>query len=217
MPYVLIGFCLIQTVLMAQRMTYQDTFEGELDTTAWCVRSGSKQRIAPENGRLLMDVSDAATVWFRKKLAGNWTVEFDRAVLVEGKPNDRLADVNFFWQAGNPHDAAFTERSSANDDSLSLYYAQIGGNRNTTTQFLKYHGDGERALLLEYTDASHLLTANKLYHFQITMQNKVTQVYVNDRLFFSFTDDEPLTNGYFGFNTTKSRQVIDNFKVVSFN
>ncbi len=218
MTYVLIGFCLIQTVLMAQRVTYQDTFEGDLDTTVWFVEKsdGINNRVVAEKGQLLIDVGGSATIWFKKELTGNRMIEFDRTVLVEGKINDRLADVEVFWQATGPQHTPPFGRNTAfeNYESLRLYYAEMGGNQNKTTRFLKYAGESEQTLLLEYTDASHLLTANQVYHFQITVQNRITQLYVNNRLFFSFTDDDPLTNGYFGFRTTKSRQVIDNFKVV---
>ena len=98
-------------------------------------------------------------------------------------------------------------------DSLSLYYAGIGGNRNTTTRFRKYSGGGERNLFRDLTNKAHLLEANKWYHIKIIVFQGHTRLLVNDELFFSFEDPKPLIEGYFGFRTTESRQVIDDFRV----
>ncbi len=98
-------------------------------------------------------------------------------------------------------------------DSLQLYYAGIGGNTNTTTRFRKYQGNGERTLLFDLQDKEHLLQPNKNYLIQIVVYNGTTKVFVDGEQYFSYTDDEPLTEGYFGFRTVKSHQEIEDLKV----
>ena len=97
--------------------------------------------------------------------------------------------------------------------SLRLYYAGIGGNTNTTSRFRKYEGDGRKPLIKEYKDALHLLTKNKQYHIRIIVKNKITSLWLNNECYFDYTDQEPLTAGYFGFRSTWSRQVVKNFRV----
>lgn len=209
---------LISGMAVAQKATYQDNFEQGFNADLWFVETldSAHNSIYVENGQMIMDVNGGATIWLKHELTSQWTMEFDRTVLVSGKINDRVANVDFFWQASDPYSSKVMGRKPllASYDSLSLYYAKIGAENNTLTEFGKYQADQEHVVLLEYTDKKHLLEANKVYHFRISVQDRITQLYVNDRLFFSFTDEAPLPKGYFGFRTTKSRQSIDNFKVV---
>jgi hypothetical protein len=98
-------------------------------------------------------------------------------------------------------------------DSLRLYYAGIGGNTNSTTRFRKYQGNGERTLLFDLQDEQHLLQSNKTYFIQLVVYNGTTKLFVDGEQYFSFTDNDPLTEGYFGFRTVKSHQEVDDFKV----
>ena len=84
-----------------------------------------------------------------------------------------------------------------------------------TTRFRKYQGDGERTLLFDLQDEEHLLQPNKTYLIQIIVYNGTTEVFVDGKKYFSFTDAEPLTEGYFGFRTVKSHQEMTNFRVYS--
>ena len=112
------------------------------------------------------------------------------------------------------HDSVFTRSGTFSEyDSLRLYYAGIGGNSNSTTRFRKYQGDGERTLLFDLQDEHHLLQPNKTYLIQLVVYNGTTKVFVDGEQYFSFTDDEPLSEGYFGFRTVKSHQEMDDFKV----
>jgi rhamnogalacturonan endolyase len=88
----------------------------------------------------------------------------------------------------------------------------MGGNSNRTTRFRKYES-GERKLLQEYTDAAHLLQANKVYHVAIVVKNGVTSYWVDGQCYFSYKDPAPLQQGYFGLRSTKSHQEITRFRV----
>ena len=162
-----------------------------------------------------MDVDGGATVWFNRKLAGDIMITYKRKVVMQQGRNDRLADLNMFWMATDPlNDRLFTRSGTFTEyDSLSLYYAGIGGDRNTTTRFRKYPGAGQRNLFRDLTNKAHLLEANKWYKIKIIVFQGHTRLLVDDQLFFSFEDPKPLKEGYFGFRTTGSRQVIDDFRV----
>jgi rhamnogalacturonan endolyase len=117
--------------------------------------------------------------------------------------------------AGDPRNKNLFTRAGVLEsyDSLQLYYVGMGGNTNKTTRFRKYEGNGERRLLQEYTDAGHLLQANKVYHIVIIVNRDVTSYWVDGQCYFSLKDPALLTPGYFGFRSTKSHQEITHFKV----
>lgn len=39
------------------------------------------------------------TLWRKEKMSGNVVIEYDACVVDEGKPGDRLSDLNCFWMA----------------------------------------------------------------------------------------------------------------------
>ena len=224
--FTIILFCFYSIGINAQKtivsfkgnkLIFKDDFEAKYDTTNWFAELGKnpKNTVTVQNGKMVIDTDDGATIWFKKELKNAWIIEFDRTVPMEGKPNDRLADFNVFWQATDPHTGKLMGRDPdfKNYDSLSLYYVGMGGNKNTTTRFRKYKGTGNKDVIQEYTDAAHLLEANKVYHCRIVFKNGVSEFFVNDVLYFTYTDEKPLKNGNFGFRTLRSRQLIDNFKV----
>jgi len=197
------------------RLLYRDTFEQDMEN--WVVETPDSPRsnVGIKNGKLIIDVGYGATVWFNKKLSGNILIEYDRKVIMNEGQNDRLSDLNQFWMATDPRQKnLFTRNGNFSEyDSLRLYYAGIGGNSNSTTRFRKYPGNGERTLLYDLQDKKYLLQANKSYLIQIVVYDGTTKVYVDGEQYFSYKDSKPLTEGYFGFRTVKSHQVINDFKV----
>jgi len=197
------------------RLLYQDNFDR--DTKNWVVETPASpySAVGIEHGKLVIDVDQGATVWFSQKLTGNLLIEYHRKVLVDHGHNDRLSDLNQFWMATDPRqDTLFTRSGNFSEyDSLKLYYAGIGGNSNSTTRFRKYLGNGERTLLFDLQDKPHLLLPNKTYLIQLVVCRGCTRVFVDNELYFSFEDEEPLRDGYFGFRTVQSHQEIDDFKV----
>jgi len=219
----------LQNVLFAQKsdhpatieqyqidsLLYQDNFDQDMKN--WLVETpeSAHSTVAIADSSLIIDVADGCTVWFHKRLSGNILIEYNRKVIMNDGPNDRLSDLNQFWMANDPKQENLFTRGGvfAEYHALRLYYAGIGGNYNSTTRFRKYQGDGERTLLIDLQDKEHLLEPNKTYLIQLVVYNGTSKVLVDGLEYFSFTDDEPLTEGYFGFRTVKSRQQIDDFKV----
>jgi rhamnogalacturonan endolyase len=197
----------------------KDDFTAPLDTTLWHVemtpRPGSK--VCVQNGKLLLDTWDGVTVWLKRPLTGNIMIEYKRKVLMEGGANDRLSDLNQFWMASDPQNRHFFSSGRAGMlqeyDSLNLYYVGMGGNSNSTTRFRKYQGNGERALLQEYKDTTHLLLPNKEYRITIIVKDGMTTYAVDDVPYFIYKDPNPLKEGYFGFRSTRSRQEIQDFRI----
>jgi Domain of unknown function (DUF6250) len=200
-----------------KHVLWADNFDTVLDTAQWFVELSPQinNKVYVENGQMVLDVANGVTVWWKRKLKNKWVIEFDRTIPIINQKNDRLSDFNVFWQATDPKTSTLMGRHPVfeNYDSLSLYYVGFGGNTNTTTRFRKYQGNGERTILAEYTDSSHLLTPNKTYRCCIIFKKQTMRFYVDGVLFFSFKDKKPLKSGYFGFRTTQSRHLIDNFKV----
>ncbi len=166
---------------------------------------------------MVIDVDRGATVWLKEELSGNILIEYERKVVMEDGKNDRLSDLNQFWMAKDPQNTnLFTREGNFREyDSLRMYYYGIGGNTNSTTRFRKYAGNGDRVLIHDLQEDEYLLEPNKTYTLKTVVYDGVTKVYVDDEEFFSYEDEEPLSEGYFGFRTTESRHEIDNLKIYS--
>ena len=198
-----------------EKLLYQDYFYQDMNHWIAETPDSPNSKVGIEKGRLIIDVDNGATVWFNQKLSGNIMIEYRRKVVMNNGKNDRLSDLNQFWMATDPRrENVFTRSGVFSEyDSLRLYYAGIGGNTNSTTRFRKYQGTGERTLLFDLQDEQHLLQPNKKYLIQIVIYKGTTEVFVDGEPYFSYKDDAPLTEGYFGFRTVKSHQEVDDFKV----
>ena len=196
---------------------FSDNFENGMKN--WVVESpvNTDPKIGVHKGKLKIEVTDGATVWFKKKLSGNYLIQFTRKVVMAGGDRDRLSDLNMFWAATDPRNKNLFTRTGVLEeyDSLQMYYVGMGGNYNSTTRFRKYEGNGERNLLQEYTDDEHLLKANQTYFVQIVVYKGTTELYINGKRFFHFKDAKKPVEGYFGIRTTKSHHEVDDFAVFS--
>jgi rhamnogalacturonan endolyase len=200
-------------------LLFADDFTKPLDASVWVAeiepKSGAVSTVYTRGGALVLDTRGGVTVWLNKILKGDLQIEFDRKVLVDTGRNDRLSDMNVFWMAMDPANANLFTRHGrfGSYDSLQLYYVGMGGNTNKTTRFRKYYEGGNKPVVKEYLDRGHLLEANKTYHVRIVVDGGVTSYWVDGDCYFSYADPAPLTEGYFGFRSTWSRQEIQHFKV----
>lgn len=198
-------------------LIFNEDFSKELDTTLWKTEIVSlpHSSVYVLNGQLVLDTKGGVTVWLNKLLQGNILIEYKRRVIMDNGINDRVSDLNQFWMATDPRNANLFTRNGVFEayDSLQLYYVGVGGNTNTTTRFRKYHGNGQKPLLQEYLDKTHLLQPNKTYHIQTMVYNGTTHFIIDGIPYFTYKDTAPLTSGYFGFRSTWSRQVIDEVRI----
>ncbi|CAM5325161.1 hypothetical protein SAFG77S_00087 [Streptomyces afghaniensis] len=85
-------------------------------------------------------------------------LEYTATPVSEGGVNDRVSDLNNFWNATDvrsPGDLFATPRAGAlaEYDHLTTYYAGFGANYNTTTRLRRYVGEpGVRPLIYDYTE-----------------------------------------------------------------
>lgn len=204
-----------QPVGAGAKIIFADDFSK--DTKNWMAEFEKPATSEIKIGERKMDLSASAgaTIWYKNKLRGNVMITFSATVVDAGGVNDRVSDLNTFWMATNPlTDTIFKQDGKFSSyDNLHLYYAGIGGHDNTTTRFRKYAGSEGKKVLKEYTDKEHLLTGNKKYTIKIIANNGIIQYYFDEALLWEYHDASPYSEGYFGFRTTTSHQVYEDFKV----
>ena len=205
----------------------RDDFDKDL--SQWVVEQTPGGTTKLINGKL--DIDDGAgtndkggcTVWFKKKLSGCILIEYEATMVQQGGDNDRGSDLNCFWMAIDPKHpddlfAGSQERGGAfkKYDGLRLYYVGYGANENTTTRFRRYPGDGTRPLDKnrgDLRDAKFMNIPNKTVKIQAIADGERVQFLRDGEAIFDFTDKSPFREGWFGFRTTRSHIIIDNFRV----
>lgn len=201
------------------KLLHRDDFSSAMQRWQPEYARDGKSAVTVKGGKLVMDVAGGATAWFKPQLEGDVLITFTRKVVMDGGRNDRLSDFNMFWMASDTkqHELFTRQGEFSEYDGLSLYYAGIGGNTNTTSRFRRYDGNGERVLLADLSDKAYLLQPNRQYAVQIAVYQGCTRVLVDGKEFFNFRDPSPLRKGHFGFRTTQSRHEMDDFKVYQLN
>ncbi|WP_217207982.1 DUF6250 domain-containing protein [Streptomyces sp. AC550_RSS872] len=183
----------------------------------WVTELQNGGTVTASRGVLEIDVPGGATVWFKKRLEGPYVLEYTATAVSAGGPNDRVSDLNNFWNAvdvRSPDDLFATRRGGALEeyDHLKAYYAGYGANYNTTTRLRRYVGEaGVRPLILDYTEP--LLVANQPNRVRIVSDGPTVQWWNNGRLVFGHTDQEPYTSGHFAFRTVWSHFRVSDIRV----
>ncbi|MFC7259183.1 DUF6250 domain-containing protein [Streptomyces lutosisoli] len=197
------------------RLLAADDFRHGLGQWATELQDGGT--VTASRGVLEIDVPSGATVWFQRKLEGPYAIEYTATPVSEGGVNDRVSDLNNFWNAvdvRSPDDLFATPRAGAlaEYDYLKTYYVGYGANTNTTTRLRRYVGEaGVRPLIYDYTQP--LLTANEPNRVRIVSDGSLVQWWNNGQPVFDYTDPEPYTSGHFAFRTVWSHFRITDFRV----
>lgn len=202
-------------IIQKEEIIFSDNFTGNLDNWIAEFEKPTTSSMEIRDGKLNISASAGATIWFKNKLSGNVLISYNVTVSDAGGKNDRVSDMNTFWMASNPlNENFFTQDGKFSSyDNLNLYYAGVGGHDNKTTRFRKYEGNGEKAVLKEYTDKEHLLVGNQQYSVKIIVNNGLVQYFLNGILYWELTDGSPYKEGYFGFRTTRSHQLFSDYMV----
>jgi rhamnogalacturonan endolyase len=198
------------------QLIFTDYFNKKTLDSNWIVENAPVKgsSISIQKGKLVLDTENGVTVWYKHKIKGNFEIEYIRTIVMDSGRNDRLSDLNQFWMATDPQQKMFTRKGGFKEyDSLQMYYVGMGGNYNTTTRMRRYNGKGALKITGEFTDSTHLLKPNTPYRIKLSFTNGTSKFFVNDILFFEFTDSNPFTEGWFAIRSTKSRQVIDDVKI----
>ncbi|MGB0371267.1 MAG: DUF6250 domain-containing protein [Opitutales bacterium] len=218
-----VGFCLSLFSNVCATPTkvllYEDDFSDDL--SQWRVEQMPQGTAEVEDGKLVIVDAKGCTVWFQEKLNGPTMIEFEATLIDQGGKRDRVSDLNCFWMAQDPKNPAdiFANKkrggSFKNYHSLRLYYVGYGANNNTTTRFRRYPGDGTREVLPEHDlrDKKFMNVANKTITIQIIADGSTIQYLRDGEIVFDYVDENPFTEGWFGFRTVRNHIQFDNFKV----
>lgn len=221
---------ILWAALLAAALTHpvgaQQTFQwGE---TQWTMEDASGKAALTVDGDVWDIVApDGLTLWLNRPLSGNYEISYYIQVVTEGGRHDRLADMNCFWGAKDPEypDNLFARsqwRKGAFDkyNSLNLFYVGYGGNENSTTRFRQYHGElygrdeaNLKPVLKEYTDAAHLLTANRWYEIVITATDSLTTYARDGEILFSLPTTPGQTDGHFALRLWKNHVRVSHLAV----
>lgn len=202
-------------------LLYSDDFSQGM--AQWVVEKTDASTVAIKQEALDIDDGAGVTVWFQHDIQTPSVIEFEGTVVVEGGPNDRGTDLNFFWMAQEPGSTDFFAKSEWRGgdmrkyDPMRLYYVGYGANDNSTTRFRRYPGDGSRPLLPEYdvTAKQFMNIPNQPTNIKIINLDDQVLVYSNNNKLYEINDKELFKSGKFGFRTWKSHLAVDNFKVYS--
>ncbi|MGJ8673847.1 DUF6250 domain-containing protein [Rubritalea sp.] len=200
-------------------LIYQDDFDADL--SQWVVEQAEGGSVEQHGGELVIDDAKGCTVWFKEKLKGAIVIEFEVTMVQAGGKNDRVSDLNCFWMAIDPKhpENLFGNKNRGgifrNYDSLRLYYVGYGANKNTTTRFRRYPGDGTRPCLPEhdFKIGEFQNTPHEVVKVQITSDGETIEYKHGDIVVFQIKDEEPFTAGWFGLRTVRNHMRIDNFRV----
>lgn len=206
-----------------KEIIYEEQFQKD-NMSNWVaeVQDDSCSFVGIKQGKMEIDVCKGASIWLKKQLQGGVLIEYDATVINNGGSNDRVSDLNCFWQATDPRtpqDLFASPRKPSgmfhDYDTLQLYYVGMGGHNNTKTRFRRYAGDGTKPLLeghdLSSDDA--LLEPNKTYHIELVALEKRVQFIRDGKVIYDFTDEHPYERGWFGIRTIQNHMTIDNFKI----
>lgn len=199
---------------------YSDTFEKDLSN--WTVEQVEGGTVQLKNGKLEINDRKGCTVWLNRKLPSDFKIVFDVVMIDSGGIYDHVRDLNFFFKAIDPlspEDIFVHSGSRAgifrNYHKLRTYYIGYGGNRNTTTRFRKYPGDGSRPLLPEHDlrEKKYLNVPNLTRNVEIICNKNKIIFKVDGLVVFDITDIDAFNDGWFGFRTVDNHMTIDNFQV----
>ena len=203
------------------KLLFHDDFDSGL--SQWHIEAEQPGHITAANGVLDIDVPAGATLWFKPRLDGRLTIEFEATAVAEGGPNDQVSDLNVFWMANNtdgqqPVFARARNGAFAEYNDLLTYYVGLGGNRNTTTRLRRYIGDPVLRPLrpgYDLADTQYMLVPNKPQAIRLVANGKVIEYWRDGTRIFHMEDAAPYENGWFALRTTYSHLRISHLRIRS--
>ena len=200
-------------------LLFHDDFDAGL--AQWHIEAEQPGRISAANGVLDIDVPAGVTLWFKPRLEGPLTIDFEATAVSEGGPNDQVSDLNVFWMANNVdgQQPVFAHARSGKFEeynALLTYYVGLGGNRNTTTRFRRYIGDPVlRPLRPGYDLAGdpYMLVPDKPQTIRLVANGKIIEYWRDGTRIFYMEDAAPYENGWFALRTTFSHLRISHLRI----
>lgn len=220
-------FCLLTIILLINFSALYAQINMKLEL--WQAEDYSgKAKIGLSCDTLDIITPKGMTLWYKKRLTGQYEIRYKACMVMKGGEYDRLSDLNCFWGANDPK---YPENLFArgkwrngffpNYKTLKLFYVGYGGNNNSTTRFRRYlsglpeQDDNQvRPLIKEYKDKKHLLEPNKWYDVCIKVEKEMTYFYVNNELLFSHRLNPCEADGHFGIRLLSNHVKIADFKIL---
>lgn len=203
-------------------------------STHWRIEAESADTRVLLRGDTIDITSPAGlSLWWDEPLSLPASVSYRACVVQEEGKFDRLSDLNSFFLATDPlmpsplHGISLRGGRFPESYRLKCYYLGYGGNYNTTTRFRRYDADTlgvsqlehRPPILIEYTDADHLLKPNHWYDINITATPEGEAVRVkytiDGECVVDYLDPTPLTRGWFAIRTTWSHLRITAFSCMA--
>ena len=207
------------TVPADPSLLFHDDFDSGL--SQWHIEAEQPGRISAANGVLDIDVPAGVTLWFKPRLEGPVTIEFEATAVAEGGPNDKVSDLNVFWMANNvdgrqPVFAHLRSGKFEEYNALLTYYVGLGGNRNTTTRFRRYIGDPVlRPLRPGYDLAGdpYMLVPGQRQTIRLVANGRIIEYWRDGTRVFHMEDAAPYENGWFALRTTFSHLRVSHLRI----
>lgn len=201
------------------KLLFRDDFTAGLAN--WHIEAEKPARVTAMNGVLDIDAPAGVTLWFKRRLEGPVSIEFDATAVSEGGANDQVSDLNVFWMAhnvGGRQPVFAHERSGAfaGYNDLLTYYVGLGGNRNSTTRFRRYIGDPVQRPLLPERDlnaAAAMLVPNRAQTIRLVADGSRIEYHRDGVPLFVIDDPAPYTQGWFALRTTYSHLQIRHLRI----
>jgi len=189
----------------------------------WHIEAEKPGRITATGGVLDIDVPAGVTLWFKPRLEGPLSIEFEATAVAEGARNDQVSDLNVFWMANNadgtqPVFARQRSGAFAEYNDLRTYYVGLGGNRNTTTRFRRYIGDPVVRPMLPGHDlsaVSAMLAPNRPQTITLIADGARIEFRRDGQPLLVLDDQAPYVNGWFALRTTFSHLRIRRLRIYS--
>ena len=202
------------------KLLFHDDFDSGL--SQWHIEAEQPGRISAANGVLDIDVPAGVTLWFKPRLEGPLTIEFEATAVDEGGPNDKVSDLNVFWMANNTdgRQPVFARarsgavrrvqrsadvlrrprRQSQHDDALSPLHRRPGA-------------PAACALATTLRTTQYMLVPNKPQTIRLVANGKVIEYWRDGTRIFHMEDAAPYENGWFALRTTFSHLRIEHLRI----
>lgn len=196
----------------------------------WTIEDHSGEvKILVSNDTLEITAPKGLTLWYNRRLTGDYEISYRVKMLMQGGKYDRLSDLNCFWAANDPEHPGnlFARREWRNGifqryKTLNLFYVGYGGNHNSTTRFRQYFAktadtgdDIARPVIKEYTDKAHLLFPNQWYDIKIRVRKGITTYRINGEELFRLSIKKDEGDGHFGLRLLENHTLFTDFQVKS--
>ncbi len=195
----------------------------------WVSESHSPKTTAVVTGNSMEIITPKGlTLWYDKRLKGDYQISYRVKFVMEGGEFDRLSDLNCFWGARDPeYPKDIYERSIWRNgefekyNTLDLFYVGYGGNHNSTSRFREYRAeyinegrDAIKPVIKEYNDAANLLKPNQWMTIVITVKGGKTTYSMDGSEIFSLDIPEGRGDGYFGLRLLQNHTIFEDFSIV---